>query len=133
MSHCEEIEKLDEKEDTAIKKKKIKDQLTLSHHQFKVERINSKVHHVISKYHNTLAPNVYQQRSGVTLTPLMEGKVQYHKMKKEHNIIAVREELCALGVPFLPSTNWRTLIKLLKENEQGSDDADESASKYFKL
>eukprot|EP00957_Ditylum_brightwellii_P021211 1598793-Ditylum_brightwellii.AAC.1 len=34
--------------------------------------------------------------------------------------------MCALDVSFVPSTSWRTLIKVLKENKQGRSNTDKS-------
>jgi len=50
---------------------------------------------------------MYQRRSGHTLTPLMEGKIQYRKMLKKHNFEVVRGELRARGLSekFDSSTN----------------------------
>ena len=76
------------------------------------------------KAHDTPAPNVYQRRTGHTLTPLMLGKIQYHKMKKEHNISQVRKELTARNISFDSTTNWTGMLKLLKK--------DENDNKYFR-
>ena len=72
---------------------------------------------VKSKYANTPAPNIYEHRTGQTLTPLIQGKIQYHKMKKEHNLAAVRNKLSERNILFNEQTNWTTLLKLLKQNE----------------
>ena len=85
--------------------------------QFKKERVDKKVTLVKSKYANTPAPNVYERRTGQTLTPLIQGKIQYHKMKKEHNVASVRNELVHRNISFDEGTNWTTLLKLLKANE----------------
>ena len=45
-------------------------------------------------------------------------------MKKEHNMIAVRNELLARNIMFDDETKWTSLLKLLKENE--------GDNKYFK-
>ena len=92
--------------------------------QFKKERVDKKVTLVKSKYANTPAPNVYERRTGQTLTPLIKGKIQYHKMKKEHNLAAVRNELIRRNITFNEQTNWTALLKMLKENE--------GDKKYFK-
>eukprot|EP00957_Ditylum_brightwellii_P136883 10438798-Ditylum_brightwellii.AAC.1 len=63
---------------------------------------------------------------------LLQGEVQYHKMKKEHSIHAVRGEPHAWNVSFNPSNNWRNLINILKVDEQSRNDADKSASKFLK-
>ena len=85
--------------------------------QFKKERVDKKVTLVKSKYANTPAPNIYEHRTGQTLTPLIQGKIQYHKMKKEHNLASVRNELLQRNISFNEQTNWTALLKLLKENE----------------
>ena len=63
------------------------------------------------------------------LTPLMEGKIQYGKMKNLENIDPVRNELRARSVHFKISTGWKELIKLLKEHENESND--NPHDKYF--
>ena len=53
----------------------------------------SLVEGVKHKAYNTPTSNVYQRRTSQTLTPLMVGKIQYHKFLKEHNIDRVIDEL----------------------------------------
>ena len=50
--------------------KRIRFLLTNTKKQLKIEQINCKVEGVKHKEHNTPAPNVYQRRTGQTLTPL---------------------------------------------------------------
>ena len=57
-----------------------------------------KVKHVKQKYSNTPNPNVYERRTGQSLTPLIRGQVQIHKCKKIHNEEAIRCELVARGL-----------------------------------
>ena len=112
-----------------IKRRRIKESLATTVKQFKKERIEKKVNHVISTYSKNPAPNRFQRQEGYTLTPLMEGKIQYGKMKKLANIDPVRNELRARSVEFETSTGWKALIKLLKEHENESND--NSHEKYF--
>ena len=63
------------------------------------------------------------------LTPLMEGNIQYEKMKKLRNIDLVRNELRARSVDFKISTGWKELIKFLKEHK--NETKDNSHDKYF--
>ena len=101
------------------KRKRIHTDLTDSSHQFKKERIDKKIQKVKQKYSDRPNPNVYQQRTGQTLTPLILGKIRYHKTKKKHNINAVRGELVARGLTnFDNKTNWLMLLKILKQHEQ---------------
>ena len=44
----------------------------------------------------------------------MSGKIQIHKMKKDHNIEAVRDELRERGCLFAQIDNWIALFKILK-------------------
>ena len=76
-------------EDYISKRKRVKHSLTKPSLQFKRKRIDKKVEKVTSTYGNNPAPNRYQRREGCTLTPLMEGKIQYSKMIKLHNIDAI--------------------------------------------
>ena len=48
----------------------------------------------------------------------MLGKIQYHKMKKEHNMFQVRNKLAAQNILFDNSTNWTAMLKLLKQHEK---------------
>ena len=76
--------------------------------------------HIKSRIPLSLAPNVYQQRVGQTLTPLIQGKIQYGKLLKKHNIEQVRCELIKRGEgeKFDERTKWTALIKLLKRHEK---------------
>ena len=67
--------------------------------------------------HHIPAPNIYQYQNGQTLTPLILGEIQYHKMKKEHDILQVRNEIIAQEVSFGTSDNWTTLLKHLKKHK----------------
>ena len=104
------------------KKRKVEKALTDYSVQFKTERITKQVQQVIATVDANPAPNMYQRRSGQTLTPLIEGKVQYGKMLKKHNMEAVQNELLARGLSdkFNNKTNWTNLLKLLKENENNN-------------
>ena len=75
--------------------------------------------HVKSNYNTTPTENLYERRTGQTLTPLLHGMIQIHKMKKGENIEAVRNELIArgLGTQFDEKTNWTKLLGLLKTHE----------------
>ena len=86
--------------------------------QFQIERIDKKVNHLKSKFHNTPAPNQYQRREGYTLTPLMEGRIQYGLLKKADNTDAVRGELLARDVDIRATTGWMIMISMLKDNEK---------------
>ena len=69
---------------------------------------------VKAAYQNTQAPNQYQRRREVTLTPLIEGKIRYSKLLMSRNTEAVRGELRKRYIVFRKSTGWRDMIKLLK-------------------
>ena len=101
-------------------RKKVKRSLTHNAIQFKVERTKKQLDSIITKVNNNPAPNVYERRSGQTLTPLIDGRIQYGKMLKKYNTEAIQGELQArgLGDKFDDKTNWTTLIKLLKEHEK---------------
>ena len=73
------------------KRKRVKESLTTSGVQFKKDWINEKVDCVKAWYSKNSAPNRFQQGKGYTLTPLMQGKIQYGKMRKRDNMGAVRE------------------------------------------
>ena len=104
-------------EDFKTERKKMKVSLTDSTKQFKSKRIESKVEVLKRKAHDTPAPNVYERRTGQTLTPLMQGKIQYHKLKKAHNLAQIRNELTARQLSFDQMMNWTKLISILKQHE----------------
>ena len=58
---------------------------------------------MIEKDHTTPAPNQYEQRTGHTLTPLIQGKIQCHKLKKAHSLDQVRKKLRERGLSFEPT------------------------------
>ena len=110
--------------DFTAAQKTMKQSLTLTNNQWKKKRIGRKVDQIKQKAYNTPAPNIYERRTGQTLTPLMSGKIQYHKMKKEHNMVQVRNELAARNISFDTSTSWTAMLKLLKQHEKDN--------KYFR-
>ena len=73
--------------------KRMKKAIADKNSQFKTHRINRKLEKVIKKAHTTPAPNQYEQLTGHTLMPLIEGKIQYHKLKKSQNLEQVIKEL----------------------------------------
>ena len=101
-------------------REKIKKKLTKPSIQFKYERINNKVEKVIAQVNDNPVLNVYERRAGQTLTPLLDGRIQIGKLKKVHNMEAIRNELTArgMGEHFNAETNWTNLLKLLKEHEK---------------
>ena len=87
---------------------------------FKTKRTYEKVHRILSRANENPPPNVYQRRVGQTLTPLIEGQIQYGKLLKRFNFDAVRDELTERGLSdkFDRKTNWSRLIMLLKEHKK---------------
>ena len=61
--------------------------------------------------------NVYERRTGTTLTPLLMGKVQLGLCRKAHNLVPFRNELLARRVTFDENTNFTELKKLLQKDE----------------
>ena len=47
----------------------------------------------------------------------MQGKIQYHKLKKAHNLAQIRNELTARRLYFDQMMNWTKLISILKQHE----------------
>ena len=94
--------------------------------QFKKERIEKKVREYKEKEATTTqrGQRTSQTTTRYELTPLLEGKIQYHKMKRDHNIEQVRLECQARGLQFDHRTNWTSLLKLIK--------GDEKDNKFFK-
>eukprot|EP00957_Ditylum_brightwellii_P150708 11474993-Ditylum_brightwellii.AAC.1 len=86
--------------------------------QFKQKYIQEKVDNMMSSYRQTRPPSQYQRQAGHSLTPLLQGKIQYDKLLKKYNMEAVKEELLAHGITFESNTTWRSLIGLLKEDER---------------
>ena len=89
------MEKYEQKHVHTFKRqqKTIFDSLTIKDRQFKKESIDTKVTKVIEPIDNVPAPNIYERRQGQNLTPLLEGKIQYGKLLKAHNLEAVRDEV----------------------------------------
>ena len=69
---------------------------------------------------------MFEHRRGQILTPLVNGRIQIHKMKRDKNIEAVMSELQArgLGHIFDDKATWTNLLTLLK--------TDEGDKKYFR-
>ena len=103
--------------DTLAEKRDVKQSLTSDVLQFKKERIDTKVAGTILTAHVVTRPNIYERRTGQTLTPLISGKIQYAKMKKAYNLEAVRDECTAREIEFDATTNWTNLVKMIKEHE----------------
>ena len=136
LSHIDNMEDMKKSEandngdiDYLNKRKRVRQLLTTSSVQFKRERINKKVQNLRSNYHNNPAPNQYQRREGYTLTPLMEGRIQYGLLLKTDNADAVRDELLARGVDIPATTGWMVMINMLKENENKNNAS--AHRKYF--
>ena len=99
--------------------------LTCNEKQFKKERIDKKVSKYKKKEQSTTTRGQRtQHQKKYDLTPLLEGKIQYAKMLREHNIEQVRNKCDACNLTYLPTTNWTELLNLIK--------ADEGDKKYFK-
>ena len=105
-------------DDFKTEKLTIQKAITNKDSQFKSHRIQCKVEKVIEKANANPAPNIYERRTGQTLTPLMNGKIQIHKMKKQHNMEAVRKELRLRECTFLQTDTWTVLLNKLKTHEQ---------------
>ena len=100
--------------------------LTCDDKQFKKERIDKKVREYKEQQSSTSSRGLRTQEESSTyeLTPLLQGKIQYAKMKKADNLDQIRRECEARNLPFLPTTNWTNLINLIKR--------DEKDNKFFK-
>ena len=95
-------------------------ELTDSSRQFKKKRIELKVERVKERYNNCPNPNIYERRTGQSLTPLIQGQVQIHKCKKIHNEEAIILDLVARGMgDRLESTTYRDWLKMLKKSTGG--------------
>ena len=96
---------------------RIKMQIASDDNQFKRKRIEGKVSHIKSKINENRAPNALERMQGQTLTPLMQGKIQYSKITKRDNMDIIKDELRVRSVNFLPEDNWKKLIERLKDDE----------------
>ena len=97
--------------------------LTCDADQFKQERTDKKVSHYKAKESANARP-IRTETKRYDLTPLLCGKIQYAKLLKDSNVDQVRREYDARKVQYTVSTNWTSLIKLIKTHE-GDD-------KFFK-
>ena len=98
-----------------VERKAIRATLTNPTVLFKTKRTDKKICRILSKANENPPPNVYQHRVGQTLTPLIEGRIQYGKLLKRFNLDAVRDKLTKRGLrdKFDEKTNWSKLIMLL--------------------
>lgn len=96
-----------------------------SNRQFKKERNQKRVDHAKDNFRNATNPNRWERRTGETLPPLMEGKIQFGLLIKKYNMEQVRNELVERGLEnkFDQTTGWRDLLKILKD--------DKGDEKYF--
>ena len=125
--HNEKIELLQKKRkrdgnDVKVECDEIRAALTDPTALFKTRRNEKSICHIISKAKDNPPPNVHQRRVGQTLTPYMEGRIQYGKLLKKFNLDPIRNELTKRGLSdkFDDKTNWSKLIKLLKANEKNN-------------
>ena len=132
LRNIHEFEATHNQNEIKTKRDRLYDELTNSDRQFKRKRIESKVQAVKDNYMNQPAPNVYERRTGITLTPLMLGKVQYAKLRAHNNMLQIKQELTLRQVAFQDSENWTTLKNRLRDNELVRTNGDEDARKFFK-
>ena len=111
------------------KRRRIRESLTNPSAQFKKKRIEKKVNCLKGSYSKNPQPNRFQRREGYTLTPLMQGKIQYGKLRKKYNMEAVSEELRKRSINHNHDTGWMEMIKLLKTHENSSNT--NACEKYF--
>ena len=110
-------------DDYEKKRCKIRSSLKSKSEQFQTVHVEKKLSSFKENYGRERVLTQAEQRPGYFVTPLLEGKHQYGKMKKDDNMKQVRDELRARNVPFELNDNWTHLISLLKKDE-GDD-------KYF--
>jgi len=90
--------------------------LTCDADQFKRERTDKKVSHYKVKERGNARP-IRTEKKRYDLTPLLCGKIQYAKLLKDSNVDQVRRECDARKLQYTLSTNWTSLIKLIKTHE----------------
>lgn len=98
-------------------RKAIKELITEDDSQFKKRRQGERIEKVIHTANDSRQQNVYERRTGQTLTPLLLGKIQYAKLIKKHNMQQIKDELNARGITYDHQTNWTDMIKKLKNDE----------------
>ena len=69
------------------------------------------------KYSATPDPNQYRIHTGSTLTLMMQGKIQYTKIKKGDNMEVIHREVTSRGIGYTRSTGWKQLSELIKSHE----------------
>ena len=99
------------------KRKFVWNQLTNKEQLFKTARIEKKVQKFKDNINRPHVPTQAETRQGCFITPLLLGKHQYGKIKKEDNMKVVREELKARQGAFGKSDGWMKLLTLLKAHE----------------
>ena len=122
LEHCKKVELVKRKrhDNGVVETRELKKMLTCPNLQFKKVRIDEKLNRTRSRMNNDRPLNALQQRSGHTLTPLMEGKIQYYFLTAKDNIAQIRAELEARGLSdkFDEKTKWKHLLLILKEDEK---------------
>jgi len=102
----------------------IHNDLILDERQFKKQRIDQKVNMYKGKDSSQgRASRRVPQQIGYELTPLLNGKIQYAKLLRDHNIEQIQKECDSRNLQYDKTTNWRDLIKLINQ--------DEGDNKYF--
>ena len=97
----------------------IHNDLTLDERQLKKQRIDQKVN--LYKDEESSQGRSSQRvplQIGYELTPLLNGKIQYAKLLRDHNIEQIRKECDSRNLQYDETTNWRDLIKLIKQDER---------------
>ena len=122
MEHCKKVESVKRKrhDNGVVETRELKKLLTCPNLQFKKVRIDQKLNRSCSRINTDCPLNALQQHSGHTLTPLMEGKIQYYFLTAKDNISQIRAELEARGLSnkFNEKTKWKHLLLILKEDEK---------------
>ena len=114
----------DGKEKYKEARSQVRNSLKCKDAQLKNGWIEKKVALFRDNFHKPHLPNQMDNWPGFFITPLMQNKIQYGKLKRDENIMQIQRELEARRVNFEASDNWTRLLTLLKENENDQ--------KYFK-
>ena len=101
-----------------VAKEIIHKDLTMDERQFKKQRIDQKVNLYKDKESSQgRSTRRIAMQTRYELTPLLNGKIQYAKLLRDHNIEQIRRECDSRNLQYNETTNWRNLIKLIKQNE----------------
>ena len=97
--------------------KRLRQEVSEKSIQFSASRISVKTDDFKNKFNIERKQNVIQRRKGVDITPFMQGKVPYGKLRMDHDWENLKIELVHRNLS--TDGNWTACVKRLTNHEQG--------------